>query len=106
MTNIIKNALQSMPSKFEFHEDNEELKNILWNWVFDNYEIIVYSLKQTLYTNLNDFTVYTVWRADDDTIHIFSTEEKAKMYADSQECNCVLSTYLVDNPERFYGKSQ
>lgn len=51
-------------------------------------------------------TVYVVWRADDEMTHIFSTQEKAQAYADSLGCSCALSTYLVDDPEHMYARSQ
>lgn len=55
---------------------------------------------------MKDSMVYTVWRSDDQTTHIFSTREKAQKYADTHTCGCVLSEYMIDNPERFYGVTQ
>ena len=46
--------------------------------------------------------VYTVWRADDESTHIFSTPEKAESYAHSIDVNCVLSIYIVDEPQHYY----
>ncbi len=50
--------------------------------------------------------VYTVYRSDDQTTHIFSTPEFAKKYAESLPVSCVVSEYAVDCPERFYGEIQ
>jgi len=50
--------------------------------------------------------VYTVYRSDDQSNHIFSTEEKAKEYASSVSCPCVVSYYIVDEPEKYYGEKQ
>lgn len=38
-------------------------------------------------------------RAHDHT-HIFSTAEKAEDFADRCETPCVVSTYVIDDPER------
>ena len=46
--------------------------------------------------------VHTVYVVEDDFTHIFSTEKLAKEFADTKECPCVISTYLIDNPKRFY----
>ena len=46
--------------------------------------------------------VHTVYAVEDDFTHIFSTEQLAKEFADKKELPCVISTYLIDNPERFY----
>lgn len=50
--------------------------------------------------------VHTVYVSGDETNHVFSTPELAQEFADKQESPCVLSEYMVDNPERFYGVSQ
>jgi hypothetical protein len=57
-------------------------------------------------TDADITTVYTVLRIDDETTHIFSTQENAKSYADSLELPCVLSTYLVDEPNNYYEVKQ
>ena len=46
--------------------------------------------------------VHTVYAVEDDFTHIFSTEQLAKDFADKKELPCVISTYLIDHPERFY----
>lgn len=53
-----------------------------------------------------DTLVYTVYRSDDGTNHIFSTVDKAFDYSSKCQCPCVVSEYLVDNPERFYKVTQ
>lgn len=50
--------------------------------------------------------VYTVYVAEDQSTHIFSTMEKAEKFAGAQPSSCLLSTYMIDNPERYYGATQ
>ncbi len=49
--------------------------------------------------------VYCVYRSDDESTHIFSTQEKANEYADSVEEPCVLSDYMIDHPQRYYERT-
>lgn len=50
--------------------------------------------------------VYTVYVAEDQSTHIFSTMENAERFAGAQPSSCLLSTYMIDNPERYYGATQ
>jgi hypothetical protein len=50
--------------------------------------------------------VWIVYRTDDESTHVFSTPEKAQGYADKCEGACVISDRFVDNPERYYARSQ
>lgn len=50
--------------------------------------------------------VWTVYRTDDESNHIFSTNVKAQEYADSLDCPCVISSYVIDEPKHFYGVQQ
>jgi hypothetical protein len=54
--------------------------------------------------------VVTVGYPDDDRAHvhhhIFSTAEKAQAYADAQVLPCVISTYVIDAPERYTEAAQ
>lgn len=56
-------------------------------------------------TDTQDKLVYTVWVSSDETTHIFSTEEKAMAFSGEQQSSCVLSTYMIDNPDRFYERT-
>lgn len=50
--------------------------------------------------------VHTVYVSGDESFHIFSTEKLAKRFADSQDSPCVISSYMIDNPDRYYEASQ
>lgn len=50
--------------------------------------------------------VNTVYVSGDESNHIFSTPELAQAFADKQETPCVLSEYMIDSPERYYGVQQ
>lgn len=50
--------------------------------------------------------VYLVWRTDDESTHVFSDLKIAEEYANSLDCNVVISEYVIDCPQRYYGDMQ
>lgn len=51
-------------------------------------------------------SVFCLIRIDDDSVHIFSSEEKRQQYAESLDCHVVFYDYVVDEPERMYARYQ
>ena len=46
--------------------------------------------------------VWVVYKVEDDSHHIFSTKEKAEVFANSATEPTVICDYIIDHPERYY----